>query len=34
MLNLIKMQKGKHYGQILFDHNAENVKQEFSGRNA
>ena len=35
MLNLIKIQKGKHYGQILFDHNAESVRtNELSvGRN-
>ena len=27
MVNLINIQKGKHYGQILFDHNAENIEK-------
>ena len=27
MINLHKIQEGKHYGQVLFDHNAENVNK-------
>ena len=33
MLNLIKIQFGKHYGQVLFDHNAENIRKDSINSN-